>query len=93
MHYNNSVMIMTNMLCCMYTHVHEVCVKKMRAGASVCCDSVNGVLKAPFTTQKLIGHWHPCIYILLGELLTLNPRALLGITSTPSYSSTPLVVA
>lgn len=43
--------------------------------------------------QKIsTGHWHPCICVL-GELSTPKPRALLGITSTPSYSSAPLAVA
>ncbi len=49
-------MIMTNVLCCStYVYdvsIHEVCVEKMRAGESVCCDSYDGVPKATPKKKK-----------------------------------------
>ena len=42
-------------VCCaviIRTHVHKVCVEKVREGARVCCDSVDAVPKATFITQK-----------------------------------------
>jgi hypothetical protein len=84
--YNNRI---TNVLCCntyVYdVYIHEVCVEKMRAGESVCCDSYDGVPKA---TPKKIDRGALDILLVfihkLGERTTPSPSALFGITSTPS---------